>query len=89
MRIFAVHTMPLLLQQCPLNTPLRIVDVRGSRAGVLRVQELGLLPGTVCTILRRAPFGGPLDVLVGRIRIGIRPVADLEIVVEPLAGVVA
>jgi Fe2+ transport system protein FeoA len=89
MRIFAGTLMSMLLQHSPLNVPLRVVDVSGSEAGMLRVQELGVLPGTVITVLRRAPFGGPLDVMIGRVRIGIRPDTHLRITVEPLPQGVA
>jgi ferrous iron transport protein A len=79
----------MLLQYSPVNTPMRVVQINGTPAGTQRVQELGLLPGTVITVLRRAPFGGPLDVLVGRVRVGIRPDEHLQITVEPLAEGVA
>lgn len=39
----------------------------------LRLRELGLVPGRKFTILRKALFGGPLQIQVGDISIGLRP----------------
>lgn len=37
------------------------VKAMGESHAALRLQELGLLPGTVVQLLRRAPLGDPLE----------------------------
>jgi Fe2+ transport system protein FeoA len=37
--------------------------------------------------VRKAPFNGPIEVAVGRTRIGLRPVHDVAIFVEPCEAV--
>lgn len=71
----------------PLNTPCRIVAVQGNPCLSLRVRELGLLPGVTCTVERRAPFGGPIEVMLERRAIAVRPTPDVVIMVEPLTAV--
>ena len=39
----------------------RFLDVA---MGVLRLQEMGLLPGTLVEVLRKAPWGGPIQIKV-------------------------
>lgn len=41
-----------------------IASVAGSGSQRLRLLELGLTPGTAVTAVRRAPLGGPLQLLV-------------------------
>lgn len=38
-----------------------------------RLQELGLTPGTLITLIRRAPFKGPLEIAYGHSRLALRP----------------
>lgn len=53
----------------------------------MRVRELGLIPGKLCRIVRRAPFGGPLEVAVGNTHVGLRLNGVLRILVEPQPNV--
>ncbi len=41
-------------------------------ATLLRLFEMGLVPGTVVRVTRRAPFGGPLEVAVRGTRLVLR-----------------
>ena len=68
----------------PLHVPCRIVAVHGNPCVSLRVRELGLIPGTHCTVERRAPFGGPREVMLDRRTVAVRPTPDVVIMVEPL-----
>ena len=38
----------------------RIVEFLSNGAFIERLQELGLTPGTEVTVVRRAPFSGPM-----------------------------
>lgn len=59
----------------------------GSRAFRRRLMELGLLPGTTLQVVGRAPFGGPVELLVRGCCLSIRSedAADLELVPGSLA----
>ena len=53
-----------------------VVDVVGVDGAVdsivLRLFEMGLVPGTTITVLRRAPLGDPLQILVRGTRLCLR-----------------
>lgn len=52
-----------------------------------RLAELGLRPGAVVEVVRRAPFGGPLAVRVSGTLLAMRPVdAALVLVTEEPAA---
>jgi len=74
----------LSLQTIPTGTPYRIVAVEGECTTTQRVRELGFIPGAMCTVVRRAPFGGPMEVALERRTIGLRLTSQLSILVEPL-----
>lgn len=50
----------------------RLVRLEGDRAFRRRLMELGLLPGTAVRIVRRAEFGGVLELEVRRARLTVR-----------------
>ena len=72
------------LQTIPLQTPYRIVSVEGDCCTAQRVRELGLVSGAVCTVVRRAAFGGPMEIALDRRTIALRLTSQLAILVEPL-----
>lgn len=50
-----------------------------------RARELGLVHGVVCTVVRRAPFSGPIELATPLAHIGVRPSDELRIDVEPVS----
>ncbi|RPI67421.1 MAG: ferrous iron transport protein A [Ignavibacteriae bacterium] len=74
--------MPDLLH-IPLNVLYRIVAVEGDGATAQRVRELGLIAGAVFRVVRRAPFGGPVEIALEQRRIGLRLSDGLKITAEP------
>lgn len=60
----------------------RITAIRAEDAVMLRLMEMGLVPGTLVQVLKRAPFGGPMQVRVGDYRLSIRrrEAAGLDVV---------
>lgn len=68
-----------LLQDIAPGTTCTIVEISGDGSAALRARELGLLPGTVIRVIRKAPFGGPIEVATPVARIGIRPTDALVI----------
>ncbi len=60
----------------------KIVRYSRENAFTKRLCEMGLVPGTQFTFVRRAPLHGPIEICFGQSRIAIRPCADSEITVE-------
>lgn len=50
----------------------KICQVLGSGPSLVRLQELGLVPGTKVRVVRRAPLGEPIEVEVRGSRLAMR-----------------
>ena len=46
--------------------------VNGTGAVMMRLMEIGLIPGRTVSVLRRAAFGGPIELLVDKTRLAVR-----------------
>lgn len=75
------------LETVAAGSTVRIAHMEGDAGTVRRVQELGIAVGAIIRVVRKAPFNGPIEVAVGRTRIGLRPVHDVAIFVEPCEAV--
>ena len=59
--------------------------VRGypkSAAGLLRLREMGVLPGTVVTLVRTAPLGDPIEIKVRGYHLTLRKSEADHVIVE-------
>ena len=72
------------LQRLAAGTKVRLLRYSADNDFTKRLSELGLVPGTLFTFVRRAPLGGPMEVLFGQTRLAIRPSTNVDIVVETL-----
>ncbi len=72
------------LETCPVGTRCRILAVVGEEPCVRRAKELGLVEGACCSVERRAPFRGPVEISTGRSRLGVRLGKELTVTVEVL-----
>lgn len=73
------------LESVPVGSTVEITAVDGGKgrgSAARRALELGFVVGALCRVVRKAPFGGPLEVEIGRSRIGVRPADDLHILVR-------
>lgn len=61
-----------LLTQIPVGTTVRIVRYLSADPALRRFRELGMLPGTLIRVVRRAPLGDPIEVAVGASLLSIR-----------------
>lgn len=52
-------------------------------SGITRLLEMGLLPGTLVRLLRRAPLGDPLELEVRGCQVALRKADATCIVLEP------
>jgi ferrous iron transport protein A len=50
----------------------RVVRVNGEPAVVRRLMELGLVPGTAVRVVRHAPFGDPIELVVRGVHLSLR-----------------
>lgn len=79
------------LLELPLRSRAKIVQVGGPPGFRRRLMELGLVPGTTVEVVRIAPLGDPIQLLVRGCRLSIRrgEAAELHVFVEgsePAAG---
>lgn len=49
-----------------------------------RLQEMGLTRGTEFTLVRKAPFNGPMELSFGTMRLALRTDHSVSIMVKPL-----
>lgn len=64
--------MKRLLNQLSINESARIVSIESEHQYSTRLLELGFLPGTKVTLIRRAPLGGAAIYSVRGYYIGLR-----------------
>ncbi|MCO6465712.1 MAG: ferrous iron transport protein A [Bradyrhizobiaceae bacterium] len=74
--------MSILLQHALPGTTYRIVSVEGAPESTQRIRELGLTVGAQCMVVRKSPFGGPVELSVGSRHLGIR-LTQVDVLVEP------
>lgn len=60
------------LAQLELGARARVTAVAGAGALALRLLEMGFVPGAVVTLVKRAPFGDPLELQVRGCHISLR-----------------
>ncbi len=73
----------MTLDKLPTDQMAQITKVDGSSAVMLRLMEMGLVPGTPVKVRKRAPFGGPLELKVRDYLLSIRAHEAQRIIVEP------
>ena len=78
--------MPSLLKLSELETGAQAVVRELPRQGsaFLRLREMGMLPGTPLTLVRTAPLGDPLEILVRSYNLTLRKSEAEHVMVEPV-----
>jgi len=77
-----VTAKPGSLAALPLGGSAVVSRVRGDRAVVRRLLEVGLVPGTKVTLRRIAPLGDPIELKVRNFALSIRRAEALGIDIE-------
>ncbi len=62
----------------------RILALPTGIPAMTRLRELGLLPGTLVKLIRRAPLGDPLEISVRGSLLSLRKAEAEQISVEPV-----
>lgn len=65
--------MPQLLADIAPGAEIRITGYAAESAYTAQLRRLGLVPGTLVKIIRRAPLGDPLEVRVRGYSLALRP----------------
>ena len=73
---------PASLAVLPIGDSGIVSHVRGDRAVVRRLLEVGLVPGTKVTLRRVAPLGDPIELWVRNFALSIRRAEALGIEIE-------
>jgi len=74
------------LESIPAGTGARMIELRLSPAESQRLMEMGMTSGTTLTVLKRAPLGDPIEILVRGGHLSIRKTVAEAIIVEPIDG---
>lgn len=52
------------LSSLPIGREARVITVRGEGAVTRRLLEMGVIPGVTVSVIKKAPFGDPIEVRV-------------------------
>lgn len=75
----------MTLEELSTGRDARVLAVERRGPTALRLMEMGLVPGALVCIRKRAPFGGPMEVNVSGYRLSIRNAEASALRVEALA----
>lgn len=71
------------LSTLPLRRRAKVLRVGGPAGFRRRLMEFGLVPGTIVEVVRVAPLGDPVELLVRGCRLSIRLAEAAEVTVFP------
>jgi ferrous iron transport protein A len=78
-----MSTTPQTLSQLARGESARVVAVAGGGSMAVRLLEMGLTPGTMIQLVKRAPFGDPLEVRVRGCHVSLRAAEAAQVRVMP------
>ncbi len=78
----------IALLELPVGRPARIAEPLGSASIPSRLEDLGFVPGTLLRVVRRAPFGDPIELEIRGYRLCLRAeqIEGLRVELEPADG---
>ena len=62
----------MTLADLPVGTCSEILGLDTANPAAFRLLDLGFVPGTPVTVIRRAPLGGSAEVMIRGYRLGLR-----------------
>lgn len=62
----------MTLDSIPKQKRARVIAVDTSGSGGLRLMEMGLIPGASVRVVKSAPLGDPIQILVGNYHLALR-----------------
>lgn len=73
------------LTALPHGAEARVVAIEGSGNGILRLMEMGVVPGVSISVVRTAPLGDPLQICLRNCHLALRRV-DAEKITVLIGG---
>jgi ferrous iron transport protein A len=64
--------MPLTLAELPIGPYAIVQSMPTGRSSLTRLREMGIVPGTLVRVTRRAPLGEPIEISVRGSRLSMR-----------------
>lgn len=77
---------PRRLSELPVGGAGDVLAVAGEPAMRVRLLEMGLIPGTRVSVLKRAPMGDPLELRVRGYHLSLRRAEAHAVTVAPASG---
>jgi ferrous iron transport protein A len=77
-----VPVLPVPLDELPVGSLARVVEVKGGGQHQRRMLDMGLVPGAEVGVIRRAPLGDPIEYSVKETRVAMRKTDARRIMVE-------
>ena len=74
----------MTLDQLEIGKTAKITAVGGEGALRLRLLDMGITPGCIVTLIRKAPFGDPVQILVRGYQLSLRVADAKKIIVKIL-----
>lgn len=74
---------PSTLADLQLGARARVTAVHGAGGLALRLLEMGFVPGTPVALIKKAPFGDPLEFQVRGCHVSLRRAEASQIEAEP------
>lgn len=78
-----MHITARRLADVPVGEAVVVRAMHGERFVARRLMEMGLTPGTVVNVVRRAPMGDPVELRLRRYSLSIRLEDAASVEVEP------
>lgn len=72
----------MTLTNLPIGATAKILAVKGNNAITRRLMEMGVVPGVAVRVIKSAPFGDPLEVVVRGYHLAMRKSEAETIVVS-------
>ncbi|MDD5088140.1 MAG: FeoA family protein [bacterium] len=69
---FSIHSCAVSLAGMPLGTRFRVIAIDETRESLLRLMEMGLIPGVEGLLERTAPLGTPLSLRLPGCTLAVR-----------------
>ncbi len=60
------------LTNLPIGTKATVVSIKGNNRITQRLMEMGVVPGASVRVIKSAPFGDPLEILVRGYHLAMR-----------------
>ena len=76
---------PIKLSVLPVGASAVIREFPKTGGGFVRLREMGLLAGTVLTLVRTAPMGDPIEIKLRGYHLTLRKSEAEHVLVEPTA----